>query len=46
MGISGADFGALVSDLVAALDKFKVQAKDKDALLGVLGPMQTAIVEK
>jgi hemoglobin len=46
MGISGADFGALVSDLVAALDKFKVQAKDKDALLGVLGPMQTDIVEK
>ena len=46
MGISGADFGALVSDLVAALDKFKVQPKDKDTLLGVLGPMQSAIVEK
>jgi hemoglobin len=46
MGISGADFGALVSDLVAALDKFKVQPMDKDTLLGVLGPMQSAIVEK
>src|ERR1700688_2746022 len=31
MRISGADFGALVSDLVAALDKFNVQPKDKDA---------------
>jgi hemoglobin len=46
MGITGADFGALVSDLVAALDKFHVAAKDKDALLGVLGPMQSDIVEK
>jgi hemoglobin len=46
MGISGADFGALVSDLVAALDKFHVASKDKDTLLGVLGPMQSAIVEK
>jgi hemoglobin len=46
MGISGADFSALVSDLVAALDKFHDAAKDKDTLLGVLGPMQSAIVEK
>src|SRR5438552_16061864 len=29
MGISGADFGALVEDLVGALDKFKVKEADK-----------------
>lgn len=46
MGISGADFGALVQDLVAALDKFKVPAKEKGELLGALGPMQPQIVEK
>jgi hemoglobin len=46
MGISGADFDALVSDLVGALDKFKVAEKDKNQLLGVLGPMKSDIVEK
>ncbi len=46
MGISGADFGALVQDLVAALDKFKVPEKEKGELLGALGPMQPQIVEK
>jgi hemoglobin len=46
MGISAADFNALVEDLVGALDKFKVGATEKNELLGVLGPMQGAIVEK
>jgi hemoglobin len=46
MGISGADFNALVEDLVGALDKYKVKEADKKALLGVLGPMQKDIVEK
>ena len=46
MGISAADFNALVEDLVGALDKFKVGKAEKDQLLGVLGPMQSAIVEK
>ncbi len=46
MGISSADFDALVEDLVAALDKFKVKEADKNVLLGVLGPMKSAIVEK
>jgi len=46
MGISSADFGALVEDLVAALDKAKVAEADKNALLGVLGPMKSDIVEK
>ena len=30
MGISTADFNALVEDLVAALDKFKVKEADKN----------------
>jgi hemoglobin len=46
MGIGGPDFGALVEDLVGALDKFQVKEADKKALLGVLGPMQSDIVEK
>jgi len=46
MNISGADFSALVDDLVGALDKFKVPAHEKDQLLGALGPMKTDIVEK
>jgi hemoglobin len=46
MGISSADFNALVEDLVGALDKFKVKEADKKALLGVLGPMKGDIVEK
>lgn len=46
MGISGADFNALVEDLVMALDKFKVGKTEKDQLLGTLGPMKTDIVEK
>jgi len=46
MGISSADFDALVQDLVAALDKFMVKDGDKQALLGVLGPMKKDIVEK
>jgi hemoglobin len=46
MGISGADFNALVEDLVGALDKFNVKPADKNTLLGVLGPMKSDIVEK
>jgi hemoglobin len=46
MGISGGDFDALVQDLVASLDKFMVKEADKQALLGVLGPMKKDIVEK
>ena len=46
MNISGADFNALVEDLVGALDKFKVPTHEKDQLLGALGPMKTDIVEK
>lgn len=45
MRISTADFNALVEDLVAALDHFKVPAKEKSELLGLLGPMKADIVE-
>ncbi len=46
MGISGADFDALVGDLVATLNKFKVPEREKNELLGALGPMKTDIVER
>jgi hemoglobin len=46
MGISTADFNALVEDLVKSLNKFKVAKADQDTLLGVLGPMKAQIVEK
>jgi len=46
MGVSSADFNALVEDLVAALGKFHVAEADQKTLLGVLGPMKADIVEK
>jgi hemoglobin len=46
MGITSADFTALVEDLVAALDKFHVPEKEKNELLGILGPMKSDIVTK
>ncbi len=46
MGITEADFNALVEDLAGALDKFHVATADKNTLLGVLGPMKKDIVEK
>lgn len=45
MKISNRDFGALVEDLVKALDTFKVPEKEKGELLGLLGPMKKDIVE-
>ena len=44
MGITGPQFDALVEDLVATLDKFKVPAREKNELLSVLGPMKSDIV--
>jgi hemoglobin len=46
MGLTNADFDALVEDLVKALDSAGVPQKEKDELLAVLGPMRTDIVEK
>jgi hemoglobin len=45
MKITNGDFAALVEDLVAALDRFKVPAQEKDELLALLGPMKKDIVE-
>ena len=46
MGVTDADFNALVEDLVATLDKFKVPEKEKGELLGVLEPMRKDIVTR
>lgn len=46
MGVSSGDFNALVEDLIGALDRFKVEEADKNALLAALGPMKSDIVEK
>jgi hemoglobin len=46
MGITSADFNALVEDLSGALDKFKVKDKEKNELLGALAPMKSDIVTK
>ena len=45
MKITDEEFGALVGDLVASLDKFKVSAPEKNELLGLLGRMKKDIVE-
>ena len=42
MGIGAGDFNALVEDLVGG----SVKETDKNAILGVLGPMKSDIVEK
>ena len=44
MGITNEQFDALVGDLVATLNKFKVGEREKNELLGVLGPMRRDIV--
>ncbi|MDG4550978.1 MAG: group 1 truncated hemoglobin [Candidatus Contendobacter sp.] len=46
MGITDAQFNALVEDLVKSLDKFKVPAKEQQELLAVLGPMRKDIVTR
>ncbi|MBI1799134.1 MAG: group 1 truncated hemoglobin [Candidatus Eisenbacteria bacterium] len=46
MGITTADFSALIEDLTQACDQFKVGEKEKGELLAILGPFQKDIVEK
>lgn len=46
MGITGAEFDALVEDLVATLNQFNVAKADQDALLTTLGAMRADIVER
>ena len=45
MGVKEKHFNALVGDLVKALDKFKVPAKEKNELLTALASMKKDIVE-
>jgi hemoglobin len=45
MAVTEGEFNALVEDLVKALDKFNVPAKEKNELLGALGPLKAEIVE-
>lgn len=44
MGITSEQFDALVGDLVATLNKFKVPQREQSELLSVLGPMKKDIV--
>src|SRR6476620_4125233 len=46
MGITEAEFNALVEDLKASLDKFKVGKTEQDELIGALAKMHDDIVEK
>ena len=45
MRITTAEFEALVQDLVAALDTFRVPATEKNELLSLLGTMKHDIIE-
>ncbi|HTS27836.1 MAG TPA: group 1 truncated hemoglobin [Bryobacteraceae bacterium] len=45
-GITNAAFDAVVSDLVATLDKLQVPEREKNQVLALLGPMRTAVVAK
>ena len=45
MGISDADFTALVEDLTKTLDKFNLPAREKGELLNILGPLKPQIVQ-
>jgi hemoglobin len=38
-------FNAVVQDLVAVLDKLRVPQKEKEQLLGILGPLKSSIVQ-
>lgn len=45
MKVTSGEFNALVEDLIATLDKFKVPDKEKDELLGLRGSLKGDIVE-
>jgi hemoglobin len=46
MGITDADFDAVVSDLTMSLEKFKLPAREKNELLGLLATMRYDIVTR
>jgi len=45
MGVTSGEFDALVGDLVATLDEFKVGTTEQGELLGMLGPLKPDIIE-
>jgi len=44
-GVTNEAFAAVVEDLIAVLDQFKVPEKEKSQLLGLLGPVKAAVVQ-
>ena len=48
LGVTNADYDAVVEDLITTLDKFKfwIPEKEKNELLAVLGPIRKDIVTK
>lgn len=46
LGITESDWQTMVKHFVATLDKFKVQQKEKDELLAIVGGLKADIVEK
>ncbi len=46
MGITDAEFNALVEDLVKSLDKFHVAEEDKNELLALLGGLKSQVVRQ
>ena len=46
LGCTQDNFNAIVEDLVAALNKFNVPQQEQNELLGILGPMQSDIVQQ
>ena len=45
MKVTTGEFNALVEDLVATLNQFKVGSAEQDQLLAILGPLKSDIVE-
>ena len=45
MGVTAGEFDALVEDLVATLNEFKVPGPEQQELFGILGPLRPDIVE-
>ncbi len=45
MGVTAGEFDALVEDLVATLNEFRVPQAEQDELLSALAPMRSDIVE-
>lgn len=46
MNLSEGEFTALAEDTVKALDKFKVPAKEKGEVMGLLGSLKGAVINK